>query len=126
LGLATTHRADPMRLLRLVNRRFAPGMDFSDPVARKHPWLDRNAFSAIDQRQIVECVVYLHTRPELTEDDFWSGDFDFFWKHFDGIAEVPLEGWDVVDSDDVVCYQIWIVAVDHGTVLDAGTTREVD
>jgi len=112
--------------LHLTARRFVPGVDYEDEAACQRPWLADAPFSPVDRTQLLRAIFMIDDREGMTPDDVWNGDFEFFQRHFDGMAEVPIEGWDLVDDDGVARYQLWLAFVDHGKLLHAGTTDLVD
>ena len=112
--------------LRFGNRRRIEGVDYRDPVATARSWLNRDQLSPNDQAQILNNLLSLGEHKDLTEDDIWNGDHEFSDHHFDGLAETPIEGWDVVDaSSSIVRFQLWIGWVDGGVLVESGTTNEV-
>ena len=85
------------------------------------PWIGDIPLAATERAQLVHIIQLLD--PSLDEQTILTGPFKAF-KNANGVAEVPLEWWDV-EEDGAVRYQLWIYCVDAAQLFDAGTTTSV-
>ncbi len=99
-------------------RRIEGVEDYESPTA----WLAGVDLTPTERMQLVWLIQLMD--PELDEAAIMNGAFRDF-ENANGIAEVPIEWWDVEDDDGRVRYQLWISCVDGAQLLDAGTTSIV-
>jgi tellurite resistance-related uncharacterized protein len=92
--------------------------DYDDPT----PWLGGVVLSTSERTQLVHVLRLLD--PSLDETAILGGSFETF-EGANGVAEVPLEWWDVEDASGTVRYQLWLYCADGGQLFDAGTTTSV-
>lgn len=85
------------------------------------PWIGDIPLTTNERAQLVHVIRLLD--PSLDEQTILTGPFTAF-KNANGVAEVPLEWWDV-EEDGKVRYQLWIYCVDAAQLFDAGTTTSV-
>lgn len=105
-----------MRFVRM--RRVEGCADYASP----EPWLARLELTDVERMQLLRVVREFD--PSLDDATIFGGPFSAF-GNANGIAEVPLEWWDVEADDGRVVYQLWISCVDGAQLFAAGTTTSV-
>ncbi len=104
--------------LAFVRKRRVDGVeDYDDPT----PWLAHLSLAPDERAQLIHVIRLLD--PSLDEQRIMTGSFRTFAKA-NGVAEVPLEWWDVEDARGVR-YQLWLYCADGGQLFEAGTTNSV-
>ncbi len=98
-------------------RRVEGCEDYASPTA----WLGGVSFDERERRQLVWLIQLMD--PSLDETAILTGPFSAF-ENANGVAEVPLEWWDVTDDQGRVVYHFWI-ACDGAQLLEADTTNIV-
>ena len=111
--------------LHFVQRRFVAAIDYSDAADAGRAWLEDVSLTAQERMQLLTNVLQLELHPELTAEAIFAGDLAFFDRHFDAMAEAPLEWWQVTDQDQTTLYQLWLRGGDGGVLLHDGTTTPV-
>lgn len=107
----------PQPRLSFTNYRLVPGADYKDAEVWAGPWLERSQFAEHELPQL---------RRVLEEWGIRGSDaFTIPCDDFQGMAEVPLERWDVLDEAGVPHYSVWTYMVDSGMIWRYGTTEVV-
>lgn len=105
-------------------QRLAP-LNFQDPQPRHTPWLPKARLSLEEQQQLFYCVLQRFV-PAVAAEEVWAGGADFFAQAaWGGLAECPLEWWQVLDPNGAVLYRLWLYNADSGVLVVAGTTQVV-
>jgi hypothetical protein len=110
--------------LHFANRRRIAPIGYHDEQHRKIPWLRDISFTPNDRLQLLHCVFRRFVlESEYSDDQIFLGDANFFGEEcWGGIAECPIEWWDVIDNENKALYQIWLYNADSGVCIQAGTT----
>jgi len=104
-------------MFRFTNYREIPGANYKDPVIWGGPWLERSQFVEHELAQLQ----WVLREWGIRGDD----PFAIPCGAFQGMAEVPLERWDVTTEDGTPVYSIWTYMVDSGAVWAYGTATLV-
>ena len=100
-------------MLKFANKKFIPGC----VLGQEEPWLRRELFSAHEVKQLLAALELWGI--SFREDALFAARL----SDFDGIAEVPIEWWDILGEDGAVKYQLWLYATDSGTIFLDGSTE---
>ena len=106
-------------MLRFTRMRQIPAVEDYDS---KKPWVGNIQLNPVERAQLVHIVRLFDD--SLDEKTILTAPYKTF-AQLNGIAEVPLEWWDVVDDAGKPRYQLWIYCVDGAQLFDAGTTHSV-
>jgi hypothetical protein len=89
------------------------------------PWLAdiEPSLSAAERAQLVYVIQLFD--PSLDEAAIFSGSYSRF-ANGNGIAEVPIEWWDIEDETGTVRHQLWLCCADAGFLFTTGTTTLVE
>ncbi len=105
-------------------RSIAP-IDIQRAQRRNIPWLRDIELEPRERFQLLECVIRRFAI-DFSEDQIFSGDAEFFADAcWGGLAECPVEWWNVTNDAGDVLYQIWLYNADSGVLVEAGTTNAV-
>jgi hypothetical protein len=99
-----------------TNYRCIDGADYKKPAIWSAPWLKREQFTPEEVSQLE----WILRQWGIKGNDPFAIPCD----KFEGLAEVPLERWDVVDAAGVHVFSIWTYT-DSGTIFEYGTTTVV-
>jgi hypothetical protein len=83
--------------------------------------LTQSMLSEVECRQLEAAVSAVFGTP-VSVDAFFSGELD---DEMAELRELPVECWDVLNSDGDPVFQLWLCHVDCGTMFTAGTTEQV-
>jgi hypothetical protein len=100
-----------------TNHRSIPGANYKDPQVWARPWLERGQFA---EHEVAQLRWVLKQWAIKGEDPFAIP-----CGNFHGMAEVPLDRWDVTDAAGVPVYSVWTYMVDSGVVFHHGTAEVV-
>jgi len=93
------HSGDPQPRLSFTNYRLVPGADYKDAKVWAGPWLERSQFAEHELPQLRRVFEEWGIRG--------SDPFTIPCDDFQGMAEVPLERWDVLNEAGVPHYSVW-------------------
>lgn len=84
------------------------------------PWLGALTLSESERAQLTYLIQLFE--PQFDDDAVFTASFRAFTS---GVAEVPIEWWDIEDYDGTVSYQLWYLHADSAKLFAAGTTNVV-
>lgn len=101
--------------LHFKNKKVVTGLDCETDGDKV--WLHESSFTDSERPQLLSALKLY--APHLDS----STVFQTTMEEFDGLAETPLEWWDIADDSGSTLYQIWLYGVDSGAIFKNGSTE---